>query len=808
MVKTRSGAAIAAPIRTRPVRDGLLAALALFFCACVGVAGLLVTTEAGLRDGMNRRLIAVAQAAAALVDPLEHATLAQRQGADAELYQRMLAPLNRIQGHIDGVKFIYTTVLDGSSIRFILDPTPEGDADADGVEDHSKPWDLYHDPEPLMLAVLKGQTASTQVVVSKEPYSDQWGTYISAYCPLVTTDGAVTGVLGIDVDASEFAKSRQTAQRAALLGLIPAFASAIAVGCFVTHLQRRRLAQQTAREESESRSAASDERLRLLTEAIKDYGLFMLDRHGAVTTWNAGCAHLLQYTEEEIIGKPHSIFHTEEYVQMGWSKASLDKALAEGRFEDEGPRKRKDGTEFIANVIIAPIYNDQAQHIGFSKIVRDITAWRELDSERDRAAREIRQAMQALEHQTDQLQRRNLELDQARANADAANKAKSEFLAHMSHELRTPLTAIIGFAELLNEETADAAQRLDFVQTIRRSGEHLVAVINDILDLSKIEAGRMTIEMLPFSPQAIVTDIGSLMQPKAQAKGLGFSIQVSPSLPALVRSDPTRLRQIILNLVSNAIKFTDSGKVSVDVECEPLPGAGPTRMSLTICVTDSGIGLDAEAISRLFQPFTQADSSMNRRFGGTGLGLTISRTFARLLGGDIEVRSEAGKGSVFSVRVVVDLVPTTAETTAPAAGNAAVTRLAARILLAEDGPDNQRLISMFLSKAGAEFKVVGDGQQALDALDLAERRGEPFDLLLLDMQMPVIDGYQTARAIRLRQSTIPVVALTAHTMPEDRVKCLEAGCSHYLSKPIARDALLKMCALALASPSAPTTSAT
>jgi len=795
----------------RPVRDGLLAALALFICACVAVAGLWLTTDASLRAAMDRRLITVARAAAALLDPEAHARLAERQGRDTELYERMITPLRQLYGRIDGVKFIYTTVLDGSDVRFILDPTPVGDADGDGVEDHSAPWDLYKGPDPLLVAILNASDSTQQVAVSKEPHTDQWGTYISAYQSLLSKDGRVAGVLGVDVDASEFASSRRAAHRAALLGLLPALAAAVLLGCFVANMQRRRLLQHRGKEAAELRFKVADERLRLLTGAVKDYGLFMLDVQGHVTTWNAGCAQLLQYTEDEILGKPQRVFHNADYQTMDWSRASLKLALQHGRFEDEGPRIRKDGSQFIANVVINPIFNDDGLHIGYSKIVRDITAWCELDADRERAARESDQAMQALERQTDELQRRNIELDLARASADAANRAKSEFLAHMSHELRTPLTAIIGFAELLSDETADAAQRQDCADTIRRSGEHLVSVINDILDLSKIEAGCMTIELLPCSPMDILTDIAALMQPKARVKGLDFKIDLPASLPHLVVSDPTRLRQIVLNLVSNAIKFTDAGAVKIAVDCEPVPGPASSHVQLTISVIDSGIGLDHDAIQRLFKPFTQADSSMNRRFGGTGLGLTISRTFARMLGGDIEVSSVPGKGSVFLVRMAVEVASQAAQTPPPAAQASAsvpaqAKRLQARILLAEDGPDNQRLLSMFLKKAGAELTVVGDGQQALDALANAERSGTPYDLLLLDMQMPVLDGYQTAQAIRAQASTMPIVALTAHTMPEDRVKCLRAGCSHYLSKPVARDTLIDMCARALATRNAPVAS--
>ncbi len=391
----------------------------------------------------------------------------------------------------------------------------------------------------------------------------------------------------------------------------------------------------------------------------------------------------------------------------------------------------------------------------------------------------------------------------AKELAEAANAAKSAFLANMSHEIRTPMTAILGFAEILLEaENAEGAPpgRHDALLTIQRNGEHLLTVINDILDLSKVEAGKMDVERAACAPGEVIREVEALMRQKAQEAGLGFDVVFEGGVPAVISTDAARLRQILINLVGNAIKFTSQGSVTMIVRlvndaCEAV---------LEFDVVDTGIGMTAAQVARLFQPFMQADSSTTRRFGGTGLGLTISKRLANLLGGDVViVESTPGKGTRFRASVavgdttgvaLVDNRPESAEhqaVGASTAGDSAETVLAGcRVLLAEDGPDNQRLITMFLEKAGAEVVVVENGQAAVDAALAARNRDAAFDVVLMDMQMPVMDGYSATGALRRAGYAAPIIALTAHAMASDRDKCLSAGCDDYAVKPINRAALI------------------
>lgn len=397
----------------------------------------------------------------------------------------------------------------------------------------------------------------------------------------------------------------------------------------------------------------------------------------------------------------------------------------------------------------------------------------------------------SLTNQAELLRDKNSQLDEARRAADQAAQSKSEFLANMSHEIRTPMTAILGFTEeLLELETQPDAQsrRLEAIDTVRRNGEHLLTIINDILDLSKIEAGKMTVEFIPCSPARIIDDVLKLMSVKAEAKGVQLEAQCASAIPETIHTDPTRLRQVLLNLFGNSIKFTERGSVRLEVRCEP----SAERMSFD--VIDTGIGMTPDQVAALFQPFTQADNSTTRRFGGTGLGLTISKRLAEAMGGDIVVvSSEPGRGTHFRVTIKTGVIQgamiesLAKPDVAPAAkSKVVVPKLKGHVLLAEDGLDNQKLITFTLRKAGLEVTVANNGQEALQLAWAAYEAQQPFDLILTDMQMPIMSGYELATELRQRGYRLPIIAATANAMSSDRDLCLSAGCDGYVTKPIDR----------------------
>ncbi|HOW69035.1 MAG TPA: ATP-binding protein [Phycisphaerae bacterium] len=446
-------------------------------------------------------------------------------------------------------------------------------------------------------------------------------------------------------------------------------------------------------------------------------------------------------------------------------------------------------------------YVDSAGRVaGLVGAAMDISDRRQIEEQSRQGDKALKDTLAREKRMSVELEAAMEQLRAATRDAQAATRIKTEFLANMSHEIRTPMTAILGFSENLLDPDLSEHERQMAIHTIRRNGEHLLQILNDILDISKIEAGKVEIERIDCSPAEIIADVHTTMQTRAEAKRLRFEIEGVDALPESIRTDPTRLRQILINLVSNAIKFTAGGKVRILTRIEHHEH---DNAQLRVDVIDSGIGITEDQMHRLFEPFTQADSSTTRRFGGTGLGLTISKRLAKILGGDLTASSEPSAGSTFTV--TVDASPLNAlsgnkanPSARPAGtlcGGPAATAeqpLQARILLAEDGPDNQMLVRSILAKAGAEVEIAENGKTAIERIEAAAEEGRPFDLVLMDMQMPVLDGYQATAELRRRGHTGPIIALTAHAMATDQAKCLEAGCDGYATKPIDRRALLTL----------------
>ena len=462
---------------------------------------------------------------------------------------------------------------------------------------------------------------------------------------------------------------------------------------------------------------------------------------------------------------------------------------------------RPDGRERWASEQGRGVFAGDGRLVALEGFVTDITARKDAEEALHNSNAMLKAAVEREKRAAIQLEAAMQQLRAATHEAQAASQSKSEFLANMSHEIRTPMTAILGYADLLLEEgdlQRAPATRVQAIKTIRRNGEHQLTIINDILDFSKIEAGKLQVETISCSPMQVLADVESMMRVRAAAKGLEFTVTCPAPVPERIRTDPTRLRQILLNLTSNAVKFTDRGSVRIAVRLiqrEACPGAPPEPL-MQFEVADTGIGMNTLQLSELFEPFSQADTSTTRRFGGTGLGLTISRRLAHMLGGRIEVESDPGVGSTFRVLIATgplegvplvapDLALIRAASTSPESPPRRDT-LGGRILLAEDGPDNQRLVTHLLRKAGADVDVAENGRVAVEKALGALQAGRPFNVILMDMQMPEVDGYEATRQLRRAGYRGAIVALTAHAMSADRERCLHAGCDDFISKPIDR----------------------
>ncbi|WP_439478126.1 PAS domain S-box protein [Brevundimonas sp.] len=519
----------------------------------------------------------------------------------------------------------------------------------------------------------------------------------------------------------------------------------------------------TARKQVEEEQKKSDQRLRdqqfytrSLIESNID-AIMTTDPSGVITDVNKQMEALTGCTRDELIGAPFKDYFTDPQR----AEAAIKRVLREKSVTDyELTARARDGTQTVVSYNATTFYDRNRKLEGVFAAARDVT-------ERKRV---------------------EVELQQAKAVAESANRTKSDFLASMSHEIRTPMNAIMGIADLL-AKTALTPEQDKFVQIFRRSGDNLLNLINDILDLSKVESSQLDLERTGFSLADHLEKVMEMVAPRAQEKSLTLVCEIMPGVSNDLVGDPTRLRQVLLNLLGNAIKFTESGGVSLRVEPDA-NDAVPTALRFT--VTDTGIGIADDKLDRVFERFTQADSSTTRRFGGSGLGLTISRRLVELMDGKIWVKSQIDGGSVFAFAVPFEVSAVAIRPVAVAVGTAPEAPLPAlRILMAEDSPDNCTIALAYLEDTPYRVDVAETGVLACEMF-----KAERYDLVLMDRQMPAMDGLTATRTIRAwekanHRAPTPIIALTAAALKGDRESCLAAGCTAYLTKPIKQDVLLQ-----------------
>jgi len=508
----------------------------------------------------------------------------------------------------------------------------------------------------------------------------------------------------------------------------------------------------------------SEQKYRAIFENVHDV-YYRADTNGNVIeispsiTWHSG------YTREEMIGRRADFF----YALRDDREKTLAALSESGRVSDyELLLTRKDGSLIYGSLNAHVLYDSNSKPVGIEGLIRDITARKKCEKD----------------------------LHSAKEEAEKANRSKSEFLAGMSHEIRTPMNAILGMTELLNETDLTEEQK-KYVSLARNAGENLLTLINDILDLSRVEAGRLELENIQFDFTSVLDRVCDLMIVRAGAKDIHISSVLADDVPTVLVGDPHRLQQVLINLAGNAVKFTEFGTITIGTRAigKRFGAISDTKIELLFSVADTGIGIPAEKLDRIFDKFTQADSSTTRQYGGTGLGLAISKQLVEMMGGEIWAESKPGVGSTFYFTISFGLDQTaespSGRKVAAASDNVKPGKMRPlKILLAEDNADNRLLFCEFLKRTEHSVENAVNGAEAVEKFKTGR-----FDLVFMDVQMPVLDGYGAVAEIRRWEAgsghgRVPIVALTAHAMQEDEHKSLAAGCDGHLTKPLRKNILL------------------
>ncbi len=531
------------------------------------------------------------------------------------------------------------------------------------------------------------------------------------------------------------------------------------------HLVDRRLSREdAAAAAARAALAAKEARYRAILQAALD-AVVTIDERNRVTFWNPAATRLFGFTAQEALGRDITVLLLPRLDPPALAAlAAIAEAQGGGALHETAARRR-DGTLMPVEIAASLATDARAPEVLF---IRDIGARKQAEAE----------------------------LTQALDRAEESNRLKSDFLANMSHEIRTPLNSVLGFAQIALRHETGAEQRAR-LEKIRAAGRHLLALLNDILDLSKIEAGMLTLAPERFRLSGLIQEVADAMGARAAAKGLTFAWRIMPDVPGEMIGDRLRLGQILNNLIDNALKFTESGRIDLSVRWDGSPADG--QMTLAFAVADSGVGIAPDQAARLFQPFTQGDGSRTRRYGGTGLGLAICRRLVALMDGEIGVTSVPGRGATFRFTGRFGMVPDARPdlppglAPVPKAGQMTPEMIEAglaglSVLLVEDNAVNQEVARELLAAAGVAVVVAGNGAEALARLNEA---GASFDIVLMDVQMPVMDGLEATRRIRAeaRFDRLPVIAMTAHAFDEERERCFTAGMDDHLAKPIALDRL-------------------
>ncbi len=736
-----------APINQRTAKSRFAAILAIFAAVSLTTTGVgIATSYSAAYERSRNTLIADVQHYAEIAGSVAHVVSrdsVQFKQRSVDAFSRMVHAWSRDDRFGEGSTFAIAR-RDGNNISFIL-----GEHRAHGQYDGQTtglPWSNVHAP---MRKALLGESGT---MITHDCNNEET---LAAFAPAKSIDAGIVGLVTL-------AEIRAPYVRAAVIALSVGFVLMLVGSTLCIRLQVPVLRS----------FQESEERLRAIVNSTID-AIITIDAKGITRSFNPAAEKLFGYSADDIIGQNINCIVPEPDRSRhdSYLKNKLD--AGRGRIvglEREVVAERRDGTQFPVDLSVSEVVLDSERlYVG---ILRDIT--------------ERKTAM--------------ANLTEAKAQADAANKAKSSFLANMSHEIRTPLNAILGFAETLIDSSTTANDKHSATGAIKKSSSRLMRIVNDVLDISAMEAGKLEVNIAACTPARILSAVETDVSPHAKLKGLYLEIEQSSELPEVVLSDEQRLRQIITYLAENAIKFTDRGGVRIALGFEPEVhehGSPQQPATLTFDVIDTGMGIAAEMVERIFEPLTQTDESTTRRFGGTGLGLAISRHLAAMLGGELILSSTTpSAGSHFKVRIPVGTAPSKAKPKTP--GKTAQPEpdpeplRAGTVLIVEDEEMNQRLFAMILRKAGANVTIAENGKLGVEHALRALENGKPYDAILMDLQMPVMGGIDATIAIRKQGYAAPIMALTADNQAETKKKCLSSGFDGFATKPISQAKLISL----------------